>query len=95
MLPTRSIILRVGNNPYVRQVRMNPTPEALRALNIALDRKRRMHDFANDTELAKHLGVSAKTLSFWRNGRWTKGDQALIAVLTGHQTILVPAETTA
>jgi transposase-like protein len=64
---------------------MSPTPEALKALNIALDRRRRLSDLANDTELAQHLGVSPKTLSFWRNGRWTKGDTALVTVLTNHQ----------
>jgi transcriptional regulator with XRE-family HTH domain len=67
---------------------MNVTPEAVQALREALDRKRAAHGFPNDNELARHLGVSPKTLSFWRNGRWSRADIALIGVLTGHQ----PAE---
>jgi hypothetical protein len=65
----------------------NATPEALQALKAALDRKREEHGFPNDLELARHLGVSPKTVSFWRNGRWTVGDRALISVLTGHQPV--------
>ena len=64
---------------------MKPHPEALRELNIALDRKRRLHDLPNDTALARHFGISPKTISFIRNGRWSKVDHMLIAVLTGHQ----------
>ena len=63
----------------------NASHEALQALKKALDRKREEHGFPNDLELARHLGVSPKTVSFWRNGRWTIGDRALISVLTGHQ----------
>lgn len=68
---------------------MTPTPEALRELNIALDRCRRMHGFTSDAELARHFGVSAKTISFWRNGRWTVGDAALITILIGVQRPVV------
>lgn len=71
---------------------MKPHPDALRELNIALDRKRRIHDLPNDTELAHHFGISPKTISFLRNGRWSKVDHALISVLTGHQSDPITAD---
>jgi hypothetical protein len=61
---------------------------AIIQLNEAFDRKRHAHSLPNDAELARHLGISAKTLSFLRNGRFTKTDAAIVAVLTGDQSIL-------
>lgn len=61
---------------------------ALGILNQAFDRKRAAHSLPNDAELARHLGISAKTLSFLRNGRFTKNTAAIVAVLTGDQSVL-------
>jgi hypothetical protein len=63
-------------------------PPAVQALNASLDRKRAEHQFTNDIELAQHLNISDKLLSFWRNGRLTRTQAALLAVLTGDQSIL-------
>ena len=63
-------------------------PPAIQAINQALDRKRSEHQFANDIELAQHLLISDRLLSFWRNGRLTRTQAALAAVLTGDQSIL-------
>lgn len=63
-------------------------PPGIQQLNAALDRKRAEHAFVNDIELAQHLGVSDKLVSFWRNGRLTRTQAAIVAVLTGDQSIL-------
>lgn len=60
-------------------------PEILETLNDALNRTRYQNELPNDRALALHLGVSEKTISFWRNGRLTKGDTALILVLVKGQ----------
>lgn len=60
---------------------MDITPDILQVLNESLDRTRYQNELPNDRELAKHLGVSEKTISFWRNGRLTRGDAALVIVL--------------
>lgn len=60
---------------------MEITPDILQVLNESLDRTRYQNELPNDRELAKHLGVSEKTVSFWRNGRLTRGDAALVVVL--------------
>lgn len=68
------------------------TPEILEALNEALNRIRYQNELPNDKALARHLGVSEKTVSFWRNGRLTTGDKALILVLIkGHRCQQVAA----
>jgi DNA-binding XRE family transcriptional regulator len=38
-------------------------------LNTLLDQERERRGLPRDAELAQALGVSAKTLSLWRNGR--------------------------
>ena len=50
-------------------------------LNIAFDRARTRLGLSNDVDLARHWEVSAKTVSFWRNGHWSKPDRALIMAL--------------
>lgn len=47
----------------------------------ALDTARKTLGLNTDEELADNIGVSSKTISFWRNGRWTKADIALIRIL--------------
>lgn len=64
-------------------------PLAIQALNQALNRKRAEHGFTNDIVLAQHLGISDKTVSLMRNGHLTKTQRAIVAVLTGDQSILV------
>ena len=61
-------------------------PELLKRLNDALNSQRAIHGYTNDHELAHHLGVSPKTVSFWRNGRWPQTTSALVtALLTSPQ----------
>jgi DNA-binding transcriptional regulator YiaG len=55
--------------------------ELLRKLNTAFDAQRARLGFTNDEDFARHLGVSPKTLSFWRTGRWPRADAALISAL--------------
>lgn len=62
---------------------------AIQALNEALNRKREQHGFVNDIVLAQHLGISDKTVSLMRNGHLTKTQRAIVAVLTGDQSILM------
>jgi DNA-binding transcriptional regulator YiaG len=52
-------------------------------LNAAFDAQRARLGFTNDVDFARYLGVSAKTLSFWRNGRWLGADSALITASFG------------
>ena len=63
-------------------------PPAIRQMNEAFDRKRADHHIANDRELGTHLGISHKSISFIRRGRLTQMQAAIIAVLTGDQSIL-------
>lgn len=63
-------------------------PPAIRQMNEAFDRKRDAHGIPNDRDLAKHLGISHKSISFIRSGRLTQMQAAIIAVLTGDQSIL-------
>jgi hypothetical protein len=67
-------------------------PPAIRQMNEALDRKRAAHAITNDRELGKHLGISHKSISFIRRGRLTQMQAAIIAVLTGDQSILPGAK---
>jgi DNA-binding transcriptional regulator YiaG len=53
----------------------------LERLNAACDRTRERLGLSSDQDMARHLGVSPKTVSFWRNGRWTDADRALISIL--------------
>lgn len=55
--------------------------ELVNALDAALDEARFVLRVTTDEALAEKLGLSAKTISFWRNGRWTPADHALISVL--------------
>ncbi len=63
-------------------------PPAIRQMNEAFDRKRADHSLPSDRELAKHLGISNKSVSFIRSGKLTQMQAAVIAVLTGDQSIL-------
>jgi DNA-binding XRE family transcriptional regulator len=60
---------------------MTETEEKIRQ---ALDYMRDSLGYTSDYQLADHLGVSQKTISFWRNGRLTKGDRVLATLLTEH-----------
>lgn len=53
----------------------------LSQVNHAFDTARARLGLRTDRDLAQHLGVSQKTLSFWRNGRWTDNDRALFGVI--------------
>lgn len=67
-------------------------PPAIQQMNRAFDQKRADHGISNDRALAKHLGISHKSISFIRRGNLTQMQAAIIAVLTGDQTILPPAK---
>jgi hypothetical protein len=60
---------------------MLPKDELVTALDSALDEARFLLRVKTDEALAEKLSVSTKTISFWRNGRWTQADEALIQVL--------------
>lgn len=60
---------------------MLPKEELVIALDSALDEARFLLRVKTDEALADKLNVSTKTISFWRNGRWTQADEALINVL--------------
>lgn len=63
-------------------------PPAIRQINEAFDRKRAAHAISTDRALAEHLGISHKSISFIRRGKLTQMQAAIIAVLTGDQSIL-------
>lgn len=67
-------------------------PQAIQQVNEAFDHKRAAHNMPSDRELAKHLGISSKSISFLRSGRLTQMQAAIIAVLTGDQSILPPVK---
>jgi len=52
-----------------------------KSLNVVLNAQRQRLGFTNDLDFARYLGVSGKTLSFWRNGRWLGADCALIRAI--------------
>lgn len=56
-------------------------PALLERVNAACDRTRERLGLTSDQDMARRLGVSPKTVSFWRNGRWTDADRALISIL--------------
>lgn len=59
-----------------------PTDTEIRAIvKEALDEAERIHDVDNIGQLADRYGLSTKTVSFLRNGRWTRTDRLLIAAL--------------
>lgn len=60
----------------------NVTPDPLSAVNAAFDSLRRSRDLKTDAALARSLGISPKTLSQLRHGRWTPVHQALITAFT-------------
>lgn len=64
---------------------ISPLPDAtllVEQVNDALNRTRTELGFTSDHRLAEYFGLSPKTVSFWRVGRWTKADRALIHILT-------------
>lgn len=62
-------------------VTSDPRAELIRRVNDAFDAARDRYGLTSDQALARHLGVSPKTISFWRNGRWHPAGEALISVL--------------
>lgn len=69
---------------------MLPKDELVAALDEALDEARYRLRCQTDEALAKKLGISTKTVSFWRNGRWTTADAALITILISTRSIPIP-----
>ena len=65
---------------------------AIRQLNEALDRTRGTLNLPNDGQLAERIGVSARLVSFWRNGKLGRTNVVLVAVLTGDLSILPPTD---
>ncbi len=62
---------------------MLPKEELIPIVDSAFDEIRARLRMQNDTELARALGTSQKTISELRNGHWTTIDAALISVLVG------------
>lgn len=58
--------------------------QLLLAINMSLDREREVQSLANDRELARHLGISPKTLSFWRHGKHLPKSTLIIVRLLIH-----------
>lgn len=51
------------------------------AVEKALDEAQDRHKVNTDKELARIYGLSPKTISFLRTGRWTRTDKLLIEAL--------------
>lgn len=62
---------------------MIPRDELIATVDVAFDQARTRLGVETDEALAEKLGISKKTISFFRNGRWTPVDEALITVLIG------------
>lgn len=60
---------------------MLPKDELVAVVDTAFDKARENLGVETDGALARKLGISQKTISFLRNGRWTTVDEALISVL--------------
>ncbi len=60
---------------------MSSHEELISAINDAFDGARFRLRLRNDEELARHYDVAPKTISEWRNGKWTKADKVLITLL--------------
>ena len=60
---------------------MSSQEELIGAINEAFDEARFRLRLRNDEELARHYEVAPKTISEWRNGKWTKADKVLITLL--------------
>jgi hypothetical protein len=59
-----------------------PVDQDLKAIvKEALEEAERIHGATNAEQLGKRYGLSSKTVSFLRNGRWTRTDRLLIAAL--------------
>lgn len=59
-----------------------PTPTLNEIINAALDRYRQEKQYPNDTELARDLKVTQKTVSQWRNDKGLcKAARALIPLV--------------
>lgn len=59
-----------------------PTDQETRAIvREALEEAERIHGAENVEQLADLYDLSVKTVSFLRNGRWTRTDRLLIAAL--------------
>lgn len=69
---------------------MLPKNELVAAVDAAFDEARFRLRCPNDEALAERLGISTKTISFLRNGRWTQVDTAIITVLVS--TLQAPVE---
>lgn len=50
-------------------------------LNACLTRERERAGLRTDLELATHLKINPKTISFWRNGKLSRVDAVLARVL--------------
>lgn len=60
---------------------MQTETHVVQALNQAFDEERRRRALRNDKELAGHLGLNPKTVSFLRNNRMTQTTRAVATVL--------------
>lgn len=63
--------------------------ELIGKVNNAFDLERAIRGLSNDEELAKALGIAPKTLSFLRNGKWTKSGTILVSIITNRYEFLL------
>lgn len=57
------------------------TSTQVAAIGAALDALQKQHNVDSDRELAQIYELSPKTVSFMRNGKWTRTDRLLISAL--------------
>lgn len=63
--------------------------ELVIAVNEAFDEARRRLRLRSDEELARFYDVAPKTISEWRNGKWTKADKVLITLMVSALSVPV------
>ena len=63
------------------------TTETVEYINHLLDTERERKKYTNDSELARALGVSSKTLSMWRNGKSIPKSTVALLTITKTQEV--------
>lgn len=66
-------------------------PHVQAAINSAFDLERQRHGLPSDNELARHIGISPKTLSFARNGHVSPVASALLNLVVSNLPAAAPS----